>query len=258
MIFVKSARDLKKMKAACSLTSRFLRQMGERVAPGVTTLEINDLALQLCREARARPLFLNYPGHNEGQPNFPGAICASPNEIVVHGIPTDQPMKEGDIFSIDFGLKLNGFCGDTAYTFRVGTISDEAQRLLDITQEALRLGIEQALVGNRIGDISWAIQSYVESNGCGVVRPLVGHGIGRHMHEDPQVPNYGNPGKGTKLRAGMTIAIEPMITLGGHQVKTLNDKWSVATEDGSLSAHFEHVVAILSDGPEILTVENSR
>ena len=258
MIFLKSEKDIACMKPACELTARILRQLGEKVNPGTTTMEINDYAGELCKEAGARPLFLNYPGSHSGQPEFPGIICASPNEVVVHGVPNGTPLKEGDIFSADFGCQLKGFCGDSAFTYAVGQISEEAQKLLDVTREALRRGIEQAVVGNRIGDISWAIQSYVESEGCGIVRTLVGHGIGRNMHEDPQVPNYGNPNEGDKLRAGMTIAIEPMITQGNYEVHTLKDKWSVATRDGSLSAHYEHVVAILSDGPEILTVENGQ
>lgn len=253
MIFLKSPREIQRMKRACKLASGMLKQMGDMVRPGVTTRQINDYALELCRQAEARPLFLNYPGQQDNQPQFPGAICASPNHVVVHGIPDDQPLKEGDILSIDFGCQYDGYCGDTAYTFPVGQISPKAQSLLDITQEALRRGIEAAVVGNRVGHISWAIQSYVESQGCGVVRPLVGHGIGRSMHEDPQVPNYGKPEEGDKLRAGMTLAIEPMTTQGSHEVVTLPDEWTVITKDGSLAAHFEHIVAILSDGPEILT-----
>ncbi|MBI2194384.1 MAG: type I methionyl aminopeptidase [Planctomycetes bacterium] len=255
MIFLKSPRELQRMRRACALTCRILRQMGEKVRPGATTREINDYALELCRQAGAKPLFLNYPGQNEDHPRFPGAICASPNHIVVHGIPNDVPLREGDILSIDFGCQFDGFCGDSAYTFPVGSITSEAQSLLDVTQEALRRGIQAAVPGNRVGDIAWAIQNYVESRGCGVVRPLVGHGIGRSMHEDPQVPNYGKPHEGDKLRVGMTLAIEPMTTQGHYDVVTLPDHWGVATKDGSLAAHFEHVVAVLSDGPEILTVE---
>lgn len=255
MIFLKSSKDIDRMKAPCRLTARILRLIGDMVRPGVTTLEVNNFAHQLCREAGAVPLFLNYPG-GKGQPDFPGVICASPNHIVVHGIPNGAPLKAGDIFSVDFGCKLDSFCGDSAFTYPVGAISPKAQELLDITKESLRRGIEAAVVGNYVGDISHAVQNYVESHGCGVVRPLVGHGIGRNMHEDPQVPNYGKPRDGDRLRIGMTLAIEPMITQGNYEVVTLNDKWSVATKDGSLSAHFEHVVAILSDGPEILTVEN--
>ena len=179
MIFLKSEKDIACMKPACELTARILRQLGEKVNPGTTTMEINDYAGELCKEAGARPLFLNYPGSHSGQPEFPGIICASPNEVVVHGVPNGTPLKEGDIFSADFGCQLKGFCGDSAFTYAVGQISEEAQKLLDVTREALRRGIEQAVVGNRIGDISWAIQSYVESEGCGIVRTLVGHGIGR-------------------------------------------------------------------------------
>ena len=255
MIFLKSASQIKRMKDVARLTASILRQMGELVGPGATTQEIDAMGARLCRESRAKPLFLNYPG-SHGQPPFPGVICASPNDVVVHGIPSDDALEEGDILSVDFGCKSNGYCGDTAYTFKVGKVSKETDKLLDVCKEALRRGIGAAVPGNRVGDISWAVQSYVESNGCGIVRPLVGHGIGRSMHEDPQVPNFGPPHKGDKLRPGMTIAIEPMITQGHYEVVTLDDQWTVATQDGSLSAHFEHTVAILSDGPEILTTEN--
>jgi methionyl aminopeptidase len=254
MIFLKSHKEIERMRRASLLTTQILKRMGEMVRPGVTTKEINDLGARLCKEAGAKPLFLNYPGSRD-QPPFPGVICASRNEVVVHGIPNGIPLKEGDILSIDFGCKLDGLCGDEAFTFPVGPISPEAQALLAVTRESLRLGIKASVVGNRVEDISWAIQSYVESHGCGVVRALVGHGIGRSMHEDPQVPNFGKPGKGDKLRAGMTLAIEPMIVQGSYEVETLEDKWTVVTKDRSLAAHFEHTVAILSDGPEILTGE---
>ena len=253
MIFLKSKRELKRLKASCQLTARILQEMGGMVRTGVTSLEINDYGGRRCHDEGVRPVFLNYPGSN-GQPPFPGVMCASPNSVVVHGIPDDVPLVEGDILSVDFGIKRDSYCGDTAYTFKVGQVSESTQHLLDVCEEALRLGIEQAVVGNRVGDISYAVQTCVESHGYGIVRPLVGHGIGRNMHEDPQVPNYGDAGKGDKLRKGMTIAIEPMITQGHHDVDTLDDKWSVATKDGKLAAHFEHVVAILSDGPEIFTM----
>jgi len=252
MIFLKSSKQLKKMKQACQLTTQVLKRMGELVRPGVTTREIDALGVELCKEAGAKPLFLHYPG-SSGQPPFPGVICASPNEVVVHGIPDDEPLKEGDILSVDFGCKLDGYCGDQAFTFCAGEISAEAQALLEVTYGSLRLGIEAATPGNCIGDIAWAIQSHVEANGCGVVRTLVGHGIGRAMHEDPQVPNFGDPGTGDVIRPGMTLAIEPMITQGNYEVETGEDKWTVRTKDRSLAAHFEHTVAVLSDGPEILT-----
>jgi methionyl aminopeptidase len=255
MIFVKSSSDLKRMKRAGELAARILRQMGEMVRPGATTKDVNRLALRLCEEAGAKPLFLRYPGHHRNQPPFPGAICASLNSVVVHGIPDNTPLREGDILSIDFGCKLDGFCGDTAYTFPVGAIDVDAQHLLDVTRCSLFHGIQAALAGNRVGHVSHAIQTYVESRGCGAVRTMVGHGIGRSMHEDPQVPNYGGPEEGPKLRAGMTLAIEPMITRGHYDVQTLDDQWSVVTRDRSLAAHFEHVVAVGEDGPEILTFE---
>lgn len=255
MIRLKTASQVDRMRKAGALTASILRRIGDLVRPGTTTREINDYAFQLCKDARAQPLFLNYPGQHPGQPPFPGVICASRDYMVVHGIPDDTPLALGEILSIDFGCKLDGFCGDSAYTFPVGLVKKEAMELMRVTREALYRGIEAAVVGNYLGDISWAIQSHVESHGFGVVRKLVGHGIGRTMHEPPQVPNFGEPGTGPKLRAGMTLAIEPMITLGHYDVETLDDGWTIATKDRSFSAHYEHTIVILSDGPEILTRE---
>ncbi|HIE52921.1 MAG TPA: type I methionyl aminopeptidase [Armatimonadetes bacterium] len=247
MIRIKTPEQIARMRRSNRLARRILLTLGEHVAPGVSTKELDLLARKLVTEAGGRPSFLGYRG-------FPAAICASVNEVVVHGIPNDQKLREGDILSVDFGAFLDGFHGDTAATFPVGKINSQAQHLLKVTYSALWRGIEAAVVGNRIGDISHAIQSYVESQGCGVVRKLVGHGVGREMHEDPQVPNFGRPRTGPRLRPGMTLAIEPMITAGSYRVKVLPDGWTVVTADGSLAAHFEHTVVVLSDGPEVLSL----
>lgn len=224
-----------------------LREVGRALRPGVTTAELDQLAETFIRDHGGRPAFKGYRG-------FPASICPSVNEEVVHGLPGPRELREGDLVGVDVGVELQGYYGDAALTFPVGTVSDEAVKLLQVTRESLMQGIAQARAGNRVGDISHAVQSYVERNGFSVVKALVGHGIGREMHEEPAVPNFGPPGRGPRLMAGLVLAIEPMVNVGGHEVVTRSDGWTVATKDGSLSAHFEHTVAVGADGPEILSV----
>lgn len=250
-IILKNQKELQFMRRSGQLAQRILNRVGEAAVPGASTQELDQIARRLLQEAGARSPFLGYK--KKHMVPFPGAICTSTNGAVVHGVPTSAPLNKGDIVSLDCGVILQGWIGDTAGTFAVGEISPRAERLMRITREALFLGIEQAVVGNRVGDISHAIQKHVESHGYSVVKDLVGHGVGRNLHEDPNVPNFGSPHKGEKLRPGMTIAIEPMINEGKEDVMQLKDGWTCVTKDGSLSAHFEHTVAILSDGPEILT-----
>ena len=235
------------IRAAAQVVARALREMGRAVRPGLTTAELDRLAETVIRDCGARPAFKGYRG-------FPASICPSINEEVVHGMPGERALKDGDIIGVDVGAELNGWYGDAARTFAVGAVSDEASRLMRVTEESLMLGIAQARAGNRVGDISHAVQSYVEENGFSVVRDLVGHGIGREMHEEPAIPNYGPPGKGPRLVVGHVLAIEPMVNAGGHAVITRPDGWTVATKDGLLSAHFEHTVAVGPEGPEILSV----
>ena len=225
----------------------------EKVRPGATTRELDTYAHELCRKFKVEPAFLNYPSNTAGVIPFPGVLCVSKNEVIVHGIPDDVPLKEGDILSVDFGCSYKGYFGDSAYTYALGKISDKAQELLQITEASLAAAIEQCVPGKRIGDISYAVQNLVEPRGFGVVRDFVGHGIGKNMHEPPHVPNFGNPAQGRLLRPGMVIAIEPMVTAGTFSVKILADGWTAVTADGSLSAHFEHTVAVTENGPLILT-----
>lgn len=246
MINIKSSRDLKLMREACVISARALKLGGEAVQPGVTTGEIDRIIRQYIESTGAKPNFLGYGG-------FPASACISVNETVIHGIPGKYVIKEGDIVSIDVGAKLNGFNGDNAATFAAGRISAEAQALMDATRESLYEGIKMATAGNRIGDIGAAVQRYVEMRGYSVVRQFVGHGVGTDLHEDPSVPNFGTPGRGVKLLPGMTLAIEPMVNTGTHEVKILGDGWTTVTADGRLSAHFEHTVAITPDGPVIMT-----
>lgn len=246
MIIRKSPREIEKMAAAGALVAKTIAQVGELLAPGVTTGELDDAAGAFIREHDGTPT-------SEGYNGYPRAICISPNEVVVHGIPGSYQVVEGDLVTIDVGVTLDGYIADSAYTFGVGEIDEEAQRLLDTAQDALDAGISQARIGNRVGDVSRAVQDVVEGAGFAVVRNLVGHGVGRYYHEDPHIPNFGEPGRGPRLSEGMTIAIEPMITAGGPDIVQANDGWTVSTADGSLSAHFEHTVAITGDGPRILT-----
>lgn len=234
------------MREAGRIVALTLQELKKRVCPGVTTGELNRFAEDFLRRLGATPAFLGYHG-------YPASICTSVNNEVVHGIPGLRKLENGDIISIDIGAVYHGYCGDAAITLPVGEISEEAARLLEVTQRSLYLGIEKAVAGNRIGDISAAIQNYVESEGYHVVRDFVGHGIGRNMHEEPQVPNYGKPGHGLRLQAGLVLAIEPMVNIGTHEVVVMPDRWTVVTKDGSLSAHFEHTVAVTEGQPEILT-----
>jgi methionyl aminopeptidase len=251
MIVRKSAEEIEAMARAGQVVVETLELIGEHVQPGVTTGELDAIAEDFIRSQGGAPTFKGYRG-------FPGSICASPNSMVVHGIPGPYRLEEGEIISIDVGVTLDGFVGDSAYTFPVGDIEPETQRLLDVCQAALQAGIEEARADNHIGDIGAAVQQATEPEGFSVVRSLVGHGVGRSMHEEPQVPNFGEPGRGPKLTPGMTLAIEPMITAGGPDVWIAEDRWSISTSDGSLAAHFEHTVAITDDEPRILTKTRAR
>ena len=248
MVTIKTARELSKMKDACRISAEALRVAGEAVKPGVTTYEIDTIVRNYIEKQGATPSFLGYGG-------FPASACISVNNVVIHGIPSKKcVLKEGDIVSVDVGAYYEGFHGDNAYTFPCGEVSAKAQALLDATREGLNMGIAQALVGNRIGDIGSAVQKYVEARSYSVVRDFVGHGVGAKLHEDPSVPNYGTPGRGVRLIPGMTIAIEPMITQGTYEVEVLDDEWTTVTKDGKLAAHFEHTIAITPDGPKIMTL----
>lgn len=247
MIVLKTSRELELMRVACRISAEALKVVGEAVRPGISTWEIDKIAHDYIVRQGAEPNFLGLYG-------FPGTACISVNDEVIHGIPSKtRILKEGDIVSIDLGAKINGFNGDNAATFAVGTISDEARRLLDTTRESLTEGIKAAVAGGRVGDIGHAVQEYCESRGYGVVREYEGHGVGTKLHEDPGVPNFGTAGRGIRLLPGMTIAIEPMINQGTYKVKQLDDGWTVKTADGALSAHFEHTIAITDNGPVILT-----
>jgi methionyl aminopeptidase len=246
MIPLKSERDLALMRPACVLAQTILDEVCEFIQPGVTTRQIDEYTGERIRHYGAKSAFLGYR-------KFPGQLCISVNDQVVHGIGGERRLNFGDIVSLDVGVRYNGFIGDTARTVAVGGCSVEAQRLMDVTEQALYEGIALAQAGNRVVDISRAIQRYVEGNGYSIVREFVGHGVGRTMHEDPQVPNYDDGKKSPRLEPGMTLAIEPMVNAGGPDVRILNDGWTVVTKDGSLSAHFEHTVLITGSGPEILT-----
>ena len=247
MITCRSADELVKLRAANQLVARILEELRRLAVPGATTAGLDIEAERLVREAGAQPAFKGYRG-------FPATICASRNHEVVHGIPSAQPLLEGDILSIDMGVKLHGFFGDSAVTVAVGAINAEAQRLLDVTEAALYRGIEAVRPGARVSDIGHAVQQYVEAQGFTVVREFVGHGIGTRLHEEPQIPNYGPAGRGPRLAEGMVLAIEPMVNAGRAAVRVLSDGWTAVTVDGKLSAHFEHTVAVTADGAEILTL----
>lgn len=246
MIVIKSQSELKKMRTAGKMVAEILVLLSDKIKPGITTLELDTLAEQECIKRKARPAFKGYGG-------FPYTICASPNDRVVHGFPSQVPLVEGDIISIDFGLIIDGFYGDSAVTIPVGKIDQTTQNLLAVTRQSLECGIAKALPGGHLSDISNAVQKRVEQEGFSVVREFVGHGIGRQLHEDPQIPNFGMPGRGPKLKAGMTIAIEPMVNVGLPGVEILDDGWTAVTVDGQRSAHFEHTIAITENGSEILT-----
>ncbi|MDE6592929.1 MAG: type I methionyl aminopeptidase [Oscillospiraceae bacterium] len=247
MIIVKSKYDLEKMRLAGQISADALHYGGQSIRPGMSTYELDKIIHDYIVKHGAKPNFLNYGG-------FPGSACISINNKVIHGIPSKHEIiKEGDIVSIDTGACIDGFNGDNAYTFAVGNVSEEARQLLRVTEESLYKGIAQAVVGNRVGDISHAVEEHCTSYGYGVVKAYVGHGVGAKLHESPEVPNFGKPGRGPRLIAGMTIAIEPMINAVGDEVKVLPDGWTVLTKSGSLSAHFEHTIAVTSEGPVILT-----
>lgn len=247
MIEVKNDSELQKMREAGKVTAAVLKLMTELVKPGISTWELDAAAEKTIRSFGATPLFLGYYG-------FPGSICASVNEEVVHGIPKkDKILKSGDIISIDTGARLDGFCSDAAITLGVGKVSDEAQRLMDVTKKSLYKAIGQVKPGNRLGDVEHAVETFAIANGMGVVRDYCGHGIGRNMHEEPSIPNFGRPGTGPLLEKGMVLAIEPMLTAGTYKVRELDDGWTVVTADGKYAAHFEHTVAVTAHGSEIFT-----
>ncbi len=246
MIILKSPDEIEKMSQACRIVAETLKALEGIVKPGISTKDIERFVEGAMAEKGAAPAFKGYR-------NYPSSVCTSVNEQVVHGIPSSSVLKDGDIISIDLGAYVNGFYGDAAVTLPVGTISPLAERLIQVTKEALMRGIEKAKPGNRVTDISHAIQRHVEKNGFTVVRTFVGHGIGRSLHEEPQVPNFGDPGHGPRLREGMTLAIEPMVNAGSYEVSVLEDGWTAVTSDGSLSAHWEHTVAVTRNGARILT-----
>jgi methionyl aminopeptidase len=250
MIIRKSRSEIETMSRAGAVVARTLEVLGALVKPGVTTAELDEAAEEHIRSEGGSPTFKGYRG-------FPAAICTSPNSMVVHGIPGSYRLAEGDLLSVDVGVTLDGFVADSAYTFAVGDVDGDAERLLEVCQAALAAGIEEARTGNHVQDISAAVQRTTEEAGFSVVRSLVGHGIGRSMHEEPQVPNFGEPGRGPLLQEGMTLAIEPMINAGGPDVWMADDRWSISTDDGSLSAHFEHTVAVTENGPLVLTTKRS-
>ncbi len=254
LIPLKTNSEMKLMREANRIIAVILSEMEEKVTPGVSTYELDQWAEQRLASLNARPAFKGYGGAAGGKRPFPGTLCTSVNNEVVHGIPsTGCILKEGDIVGVDVGCIYKGYFGDAAYTYAVGEVSDDARRLMDCCKESLYAGIEQVKKGKRVSDISLAIDRYVSERGYGIVRDLTGHGIGKQLHEEPQILNYYDGKKGPKLKVNMTLAIEPMINGGTHRVRTLDDQWTVVTEDGSLSAHFEHTVAITANGPEILT-----
>jgi methionyl aminopeptidase len=253
MIILKSPQEIEKIRISGRLVWKALEHLSKMVKPGITTMALNEVAEQFLLANGAKLAFKGYR-RGLGEPPFPAGLCASINEEIVHGIPSaERKLQEGDIISLDLGAAIDGYYGDAAITVPVGEIAEETKRLLDVTRKSLELAIEKAVAGNRLQDISYTIQSYVESYGFSVVRDFVGHGIGRSPHEEPQIPNFGKPGRGKRLQPGMVLAIEPMVNMGSHEVRILEDNWTAVTADGSLSAHFEHTVAVTRDGPEILT-----
>jgi methionyl aminopeptidase len=247
MIELKNASDIKAIEKSSRIVSQVLTKLKEAVSPGIGTDELDMLARKLTKSYGARPAFLGYRG-------YPASVCISINQEVVHGIPSkSRKLNEGDIAGIDFGIECDGFFGDATITVAIGKVPEKVLKLIRVTEEALYKGIDQARPGNHLGDISSAIQKHAESNGFSIVRDFTGHGIGRHLHEDPMIPNFGNPGQGPKLQAGMVFAIEPMVNEKGYEVEVLEDEWTVVTVDGGLSAHFEHTVAVTENGPVILS-----
>ena len=245
MVSLKTSKELSDMKLSCQISAQALKLAGELIRPGVSTAHVNKMVHEFIVSQGAKPTFLGYGG-------FPAACCISINDEVIHGIPSDRIIREGDIVSVDVGAAINGYTGDNAATFAAGAVSEEARKIMEVTEQCLYKAIEAAQPGNRLGDVGYAVQSYAESFGFAVVRDFVGHGVGKKLHEEPEVPNYGTPGRGIRLMPGMTLAIEPMINVKGSAVKTLKNG-TVLTASGSLSAHFEHTIAITADGPVILT-----
>ena len=252
-IQLKNREEIELMRCANLIVYEVHQALAEMVVPGATTRDLDRKAQEMCKARGVVPAFLGYPAASAQVPPFPGVICASRNEVIVHGIPDDIPLEEGDILSIDFGCSYQGYFGDAAVTYPIGKVSETAQRLLRATSDALGAAIKECQAGKRIGDISHAVQSRVEREGFGVVREFVGHGIGKRMHEPPHVPNYGRPAQGRVLRPGLVLAIEPMVTAGQFETKILGDGWTAVTRDGSLAAHFEHTVAITENGPYVLS-----
>lgn len=246
MVIRKSHKELEKMRRAGLIVAETLRELRNMVEPGVTTLHLDSFAEKKIRSAGAYPTFKGYR-------KFPASICASVNDEVVHGIPSDRKLKEGDIIKIDCGATLDGYVGDAAITVAVGQVSPEIERLMEVTRASLLRAVEKMVPGNRLYDVSYAVQEHVEQNGYSVVRDFCGHGIGQRMHEAPQVPNYGRPGTGPKLKDGWVLAIEPMVNVGSHEVRILSDGWTVKTKDGQFSSHFEHTIAVTEDGPAVMT-----
>lgn len=251
MIYLKTEEEIELLRQANLLVGKTLAEIARIIKPGVTTRQIDELAETYIRDNGAVPTFKGFPSNN-GVP-FPASVCTSVNEQVVHGIPTDQPLKDGDIVSVDCGTLLNGYNGDSCYTFCVGEVSEEVKQLLKTTKESLYLGIKAAVAGRRLGDIGYAVQHHCESHSYGVVRELCGHGIGREMHEDPMVPNYGRRGNGPMIKNGLCIAIEPMITMGSREIGILSDGWTIVTRDGKPAAHFEHTIAVHNGKADILS-----
>jgi methionyl aminopeptidase len=249
VITIKSAREIETMRRSGKVTAKVLGDLMRAAKPGMTTKQLDELAEKGIRSMGGVPTFMGYHG-------YPSSICSSVNDEVVHGIPGDYTLKDGDLLSIDIGTTFEGYVSDSAVTIPIGDVSENAKRLMRVTQECLMLGIAQMYKGKRLGDIGHAVQQHAEANGYGVVRELVGHGVGTKMHEEPQVPNYGRAGVGLELRSGLVLAIEPMITEGHYAVETLKDGWTVVTADGKLAAHFEHTIAITDDGPKILTLRD--
>ena len=251
MVILKSPREIEKIRRSNRMVAEILYELRKQVTPGVDTLTLDRISEEMAIKQKAKPAFKGYRG-------FPFSLCASVNEQVVHGFPSKVPLKEGDILSMDFGIYYDGYYGDSAITVAVGGVSEDVARLLEVTKRALFKGIAQAVPGNRLSDISHEIQQQAEGAGYSVVRKFVGHGIGKELHEDPQVPNYGKPGLGVRLKPGMVMAIEPMVNMGGHEVETLEDGWTAVTKDRSLSAHFEHTIAVTEAGPVVLSVRNGQ
>ncbi len=245
-VVYKTKEEIELIRESSLLVAKTHAAIAGLIKPGVTTLKLDKIAEEFIRDNNAVPAFKGYGG-------FPNTLCMSPNSEVVHGIPKDKSLEDGDIISVDCGVLKNGFYGDSAYTYTVGNVAEEIKQLLSVTKESLYKGIEQAIVGNRLGDISYAVQQKAHEYNYGVVRELVGHGVGRDLHEEPQVPNYGSKGRGVQLKEGLVLAIEPMINMGTQKVRFLKDGWSVLTQDGKPSAHFEHTVAIMKSGPEVLS-----